>query len=148
MPDKKGIKQEKSTNEVINSIVTGVFIFPNGNRYDGEYSNLPDGSIIRHGFGEHTAVNGLTYKGSWQNDKMNGLGTVHYLSGASYTGEFVDNKMHGNGVYTFPDQSIYKGMFLENRLQGDGEFHDANGQEWCGKFMNKNATQLEFKLKM
>ena len=45
----------------------GVYIFPNGNRYDGEW--LAD---VKEGYGVLTYVNGERYEGYWLDDKAHG----------------------------------------------------------------------------
>lgn len=43
---------------------------------DGEYCHLPEGVIVRDGYGVNSAASGLVYMGRWQNDKMNGEGRL------------------------------------------------------------------------
>ena len=50
--------------------------------------------------------------------------------------------------YVWPDNSTYRGSFVDNRLVGMGEFVDKTGQVWVGKFNNKTAEGLKFKLDM
>ncbi|XP_040001023.1 MORN repeat-containing protein 2 isoform X3 [Xiphias gladius] len=85
------------------------FIFPNGDRYEGECSKSASGVMMRSGAGKHTSANGIIYTGEWHEDKMHGRGTLQHPSGGLYEGEFKDNMYHGTGTYTFPDGSIYKG---------------------------------------
>nr|XP_047145696.1 phosphatidylinositol 4-phosphate 5-kinase 7-like isoform X2 [Hydra vulgaris] len=87
---------------------SGVYVFPNGDRYAGDYSHRSDGSIMRQGIGQYTSKDGLICKGIWSDDKLNGIGEVTFTSGAAYEGMFVNNCMHGNGRYKFPDGSVYE----------------------------------------
>ena len=43
----------------------GTYVFPNGNRFEGEWSN-----DVKHGYGVLTYVNGERYEGEWQGDKV------------------------------------------------------------------------------
>ena len=148
MADKKAKKKDKVVIEEEPSIVHGVYVFPNGDRYEGEYMHTADGAVVRSGFGKHISSQGLVYEGNWTENKMNGTGCVRFPSGASYEGDIVDNKMHGNGRYKFPDEAVYEGGFLDNRLEGNGTLIDPSGQSWCGTFNNRSANALRFKLKM
>merc|ERR1719494_1553174 len=126
----------------------GVYMFPNGDKYDGEINHSVDGVIMTSGYGKHQSVEGVVYEGNWQEDKMNGRGKLVHPSGAIYEGDFSNNMMHGQGKYIFPDASVYEGPFLENRMQGHGDFTDSSGQVWTGMFNGKNADGLKFKLSM
>ncbi|KAL3889474.1 hypothetical protein ACJMK2_001814 [Sinanodonta woodiana] len=129
------------------TILTGIYIFPNGDKYEGEYIQNA-GSLERCGVGIHTSVEGSVYDGMWEGDKMNGKGKLTHPSGASYEGDFVNNQFQGNGKYIFPNGSVYEGQFQENRLEGKGQFTDTLGQIWTGTFRYKAAPGLRFKLNL
>jgi len=129
-------------------LLTGEFIFPNGDHYDGQYLTTEEGVIQRHGVGKHSSNDGLIYQGSFVNDKMNGEGTIIFPSGATYKGNFKDNLYHGTGTYSWPNGCTYVGDFSENKLEGQGTFNDAQHQQWVGNFMYKAAPGLRVKLKM
>uniref|UniRef100_A0A672ZLI4 MORN repeat containing 2 n=1 Tax=Sphaeramia orbicularis TaxID=375764 RepID=A0A672ZLI4_9TELE len=124
------------------------YIFPNGDKYEGEYCSSASGVMVRSGTGKHTSASGIIYTGEWQDDKMNGKGTLQHPSGAQYEGEFKDNMYHGTGKYTFPDGSIYTGHFHQNRLEGDGAFTDTLGLVWIGEFHGKEALGLKMQLNL
>ncbi|XP_026217268.1 MORN repeat-containing protein 2 isoform X1 [Anabas testudineus] len=124
----------------------GSYVFPNGDRYEGDYSRSATGVILRSGTGKHISANGILYTGEWHEDKMHGRGTLQHPSGALYEGEFKDNMYHGTGIYTFPDGSTYKGHFYENRLEGEGAFTDTKGLVWTGEFHGKAALGLKMQL--
>ncbi|RMX43099.1 hypothetical protein pdam_00006841 [Pocillopora damicornis] len=140
--EKKGGKADAGA-----TILSGVYMFPNGDKYDGEYIQADEG-LLRQGYGTHTTVDGLSYYGNWSGDKMNGQGKLLHPSGAIYEGEFVNNMFHGFGKYTWPDGSFYEGNFNENKLEGQGTFTDVKSQVWYGKFTHKAAPGLKFKLCM
>uniref|UniRef100_A0A3Q3IX02 MORN repeat containing 2 n=2 Tax=Monopterus albus TaxID=43700 RepID=A0A3Q3IX02_MONAL len=122
------------------------YIFPNGDRYEGECSRSESGVIMRSGTGKHTSPSGVIYNGEWHEDKMHGRGTLQHPSGALYEGEFRDNMYHGTGTYTFPDGSTYKGHFHKNRLEGEGAFTNTEGLVWTGEFHGKAALGLKMQL--
>ncbi|XP_059883526.1 MORN repeat-containing protein 2 [Delphinus delphis] len=124
------------------------FIFPNGDKYDGDCTRTSSGIFERNGIGIHTTPNGIVYTGSWKDDKMNGFGRLEHFSGAVYEGNFKDNMFHGLGTYTFPTGAKYTGNFNENRVEGEGQYTDIHGLEWCGNFHFTAAPGLRLKLHM
>uniref|UniRef100_A0A452SK30 MORN repeat containing 2 n=1 Tax=Ursus americanus TaxID=9643 RepID=A0A452SK30_URSAM len=124
------------------------FIFPNGDKYDGDCTRTSSGIFERNGIGIHTTPNGIVYTGSWKDDKMNGFGRLEHFSGAVYEGHFKDNMFHGLGTYTFPNGAKYTGNFNENRVEGEGQYTDIQGLEWCGNFHFTAAPGLKLKLHM
>ncbi|XP_035922066.2 MORN repeat-containing protein 2 [Halichoerus grypus] len=124
------------------------FIFPNGDKYDGDCTRTSSGIFERNGIGIHTTPNGIVYTGSWKDDKMNGFGRLEHFSGAVYEGHFKDNMFHGLGTYTFPNGAKYTGNFNENRMEGEGQYTDTQGLEWCGTFHFTAAPGLRLKLHM
>ncbi|XP_036608305.1 MORN repeat-containing protein 2 [Trichosurus vulpecula] len=124
------------------------YIFPNGDKYEGDCKRISPGVFERNGAGVHTTPNGITYIGAWKDDKMNGIGRLEHFSGAVYEGEFKDNMYHGTGTYTFPNGAKYTGSFVENRVEGKGEYTDVRGLEWSGTFHYTAAPGLKLKLQM
>ncbi|XP_076850707.1 MORN repeat-containing protein 2 isoform X2 [Brachyhypopomus gauderio] len=123
------------------------FMFPNGDQY-GECCCTSDGVVIRKGAGTQISSCGTTYVGEWDNDMMNGTGSLTHPSGAVYKGQFHDNKYHGNGTYFFPDGTKYCGTFNNNRCEGEGDFTDSEGHVWTGTFHQKAALALKLRLNM
>ncbi|XP_036865240.2 MORN repeat-containing protein 2 [Manis javanica] len=124
------------------------FVFPNGDKYDGDCTKTSSGIFERNGIGIHTTPNGIIYTGSWKDDKMNGFGRLEHFSGAVYEGHFKDNMFHGLGTYTFPTGAKYTGNFNENRVEGEGQYTDIQGLEWCGNFHFTAAPGLRLKFHM
>ncbi|CAJ0946444.1 unnamed protein product [Ranitomeya imitator] len=84
---------------------------------EGECRKSEAGALERSGIGVNRSPNGVTYTGSWKNDRMYGHGKLKHPSGAMYEGEFIDNQFHGRGAYTFPNGAHYTGNFTENKLE-------------------------------
>ncbi|XP_068531181.1 MORN repeat-containing protein 2 [Anas acuta] len=129
------------SNDILNSKYLPCFL-------EGECKKTPEGKLQRNGHGVHTSANGMTYIGTWKNDKMNGTGRLEHPSGAVYEGEFKDNMFHGAGTYTFPSGAKYIGPFNENKMEGEGDFIDENGVVWTGTFSGTAAVGLKQKLRM
>jgi len=143
-----GVKKDGKGGKVPGEVTSCVYMFPNGDKYEGECTQTDNGSIERTGQGCHTSAAGIVYEGSWSGDRMNGQGKLTNPSGACYQGDFVNNQFHGRGKYCWPNGSFYEGQFVENRMEGDGEFTDTEGQVWTGAFRYKAAPGLKFKLAM
>lgn len=137
--------EERITSPVFSK---GAYIFPNGDKYNGDFVHLPEGGLLRQGKGEHIGNDGLRYEGDWQDDKMHGKGKMTCASGAVYEGDFDMNCFHGYGKYTWPDGSYFEGTFRENKMTGEGRFTDVNNQVWLGDFARNSAVGLKFKLNM
>ncbi|BFZ21258.1 hypothetical protein BsWGS_24297 [Bradybaena similaris] len=146
--DKHDKKKAESEVSAAGSLTSVVFMFPNGDRYEGECIIADGDSLERSGTGTHITATGIVYQGSWEKDRMNGKGKLTHPSSATYEGDFVNNQFHGQGKYTWPDGSFYEGQFVENRLEGEGTFTDTEGQVWVGTFHYKTALGLKFKLAM
>merc|ERR1712196_180304 len=80
----------------------GVYIFPDGSRYEGQWQKGGEAgeAVRRHGQG--TLVDGeQSYEGQWCNDAMHGQGVFSYASKAKYEGSWANNEYDGEGKYTW-----------------------------------------------
>lgn len=90
------VKEEKPEQETLVNdetlIKQGIFSFPDGAKYSGEYRVLTtqgQPEVVRHGRGIYS--NGPErYDGQWENDRMNGQGTYYFATGAVYEVSEVD----------------------------------------------------------
>lgn len=89
----------------------GSMIYPNGNRYDGEYRNGQ-----RNGCGTFVFDNGRRYVGQFENDLFSGRGVWTLENGDRYIGDFEFNKCNGEGVYIFADGTSKSGIWQQGRL--------------------------------
>jgi len=123
------------------------FIFPNGDRYDGEYIMIDNNQIIRHGYGKYISVNQqFIYEGSWDQDKMHGKGRLTFSNGTSYEGEFQSNFYQGLGTYTWPDGAQYTGLWQDSKAIGKAEYFDPNlGILFVG-MADKQEIHMRYKL--
>ena len=88
---------------------TGVFIYPTGERYAGEFE---------------------------EGDK-HGEGTEYYASGkVKYKGNFRDNLRSDYGVYFYPNGDKYAGWFQKNAPNGKGTYYFADGDKVISLFKN------------
>ncbi|MEM1240169.1 MAG: pentapeptide repeat-containing protein [Cyanobacteria bacterium P01_H01_bin.26] len=91
----------------------GTMVYPNGNRYHGEYR---DGQ--RSGCGTFVFDNGRRYVGQFSNDLFSGRGVWQLENGDRYIGDFEFNKCNGEGVYIFADGTSESGIWQQGRLVG------------------------------
>ena len=54
---------------------------------------------MKHGHGIFYWPDGTFYDGEWQNDRREGQGTLHFCGGGNYTGGWKNNKKEGYGIY-------------------------------------------------
>lgn len=92
-------------------------------RYEGNYV---DG--MRSGFGTFTFPNGDIYEGEFSNNRMEGTGTYTYKHSQDiYSGSWVADKKHGQGTYEYAaDKSLLIGTWEKgNIVSGDWVLKDA-----------------------
>ncbi len=112
----------------------GVFVFPDGSKYDGDWIEV---NHIKQRSGHGTFTFGReTYVGEWSNDTMSGNGIYTFSSGSVYQGNFCNNCFDGNGTYTFADGAKYSGEWKNGKMHGEGEYIDPYNVSWKGTFVN------------
>ena len=67
-------------------------------------------------FGFYEFPWGDRYKGTWNNDKINGFGQIIKKNGDQYIGDFVNNKSEGCGIYVFSDGESVSGFWKAGDL--------------------------------
>ena len=87
------IKVSAPTNRPVTESEISVVIFPNGDRYRGQFK---DG--LFHGWGVYTYANGDQYEGEFASDMKNGRGTLLYANGDKYVGSFKNDVREGRGL--------------------------------------------------
>ena len=113
------------------------YIFPNGDKYVGEYIDEQ-----RHGKGIFTSTKGDKYVGEWKDGLFNGHGTYTWGEGNNrgdkYVGEWKDGKHNGLGTYTWGEGDNkgdkYVGEFINNQKTGQGTCTYANGEKYVGEW--------------
>ncbi|XP_067311612.1 MORN repeat-containing protein 2 isoform X2 [Pseudorasbora parva] len=111
------------------------YIFPNGDKYEGECSRTSDGVVIRKGSGTQTSASGLTYTGEWDNDKVQ-FSVACSKTTCIMAKELTDFLMGQNTLEP------------STTTEGDGEFTDSQGLVWTGMFHSKAALGLKLKVNM
>ena len=110
----------------------GIYKYPSGNLYDGEFRNSK-----MNGKGKYNWSNGTVYNGEFKDDKLDGKGKLTMQNGDKYDGEFVDGKKNGKGIYTFANGDYYDGTFADDKYNGNGIFYiKATDKYLSGYFKN------------
>ena len=77
----------------------------NGPIYKGELNH----KNIRNGFGVCDWPNGDSYQGQWSNGLFHQFGTYTYKDGRKYIGEWNQGKKNGFGLFIWADGKKYEG---------------------------------------
>lgn len=100
-PEKEVLEIQKQT-VIIENEGFGRFEYSDGTVYEGQWRLNSSNVKVKHGEGELIHAGATShekgneeYSGTWNDDKMEGIGTYKYTSGAIYTGEWKDGKQHG-----------------------------------------------------
>ncbi len=143
----------------------GIYIYPSGAIYIGEFVN---GEI--HGIGACYYTDGSKYQGEWVHRYPEGRGTKIFPDGKKWTGNWVkgqpvdeqgrivenlfsDRELataeaeiqsgciegdceNGRGIFAYPDGSKYEGSFARGKPNGQGTFYDVSGERYVGTFKN------------
>ena len=110
----------------------GYHRFVNGIVYKGQYDNdLKVGGIVFE-----PKLKKIIYEGEWAADLYNGKGKLTRLTNEQYIGDFRNGKFHGRGVLSWPNGAKYEGDFVEGVRQGEGRFVFNYGDEFIGQFAN------------
>jgi hypothetical protein len=104
----------------------------------------------RSGQGTMKWSDGTIYKGSWENDSMNGQGIYYFPkddeNGSDYyDGEWIDGKQSGQGTMKWLNGTIYEGAWENNLRNGQGIHYfpedDENGREYYdGEWIDDKRT--------
>lgn len=145
----------------------GKYVYADGGYYSGEFRNVrknkhsedPDSVGLpltdghRHGFGIRVFTSGTRYEGQWENDRMNGQGSLRTVEGATFEGNFFNGTKHGKGREEFGNElgikfccplgywhagnnyCVYTGDYAMGLFHGEGEFKCQAGPyykgQWC-----------------
>merc|ERR1711920_1072908 len=83
------------------------------------------------GFGVFVYANGNRYEGQWLDDKRHGRGQfVCAEDKCVYDGEFAFGRKEGRGVYKMPNGQILSGIWKQGELAQVSEFIFAPDSPW------------------
>lgn len=87
--------------------------------------------------GVYTWPNGKQYAGDWKGPVRSGLGVETRPDGTKYAGDFSQNTMGPLGVLSLPTHGLYMGMWDSSGIQeGDGVEAYADGGFYRGQYKN------------
>lgn len=91
---------------------------------------------VREGKGKYVnkdKAEGYVYNGEWENDQMNGTGTLIYTDGVIFSGEWIDGKFVEGEIKT-PSGLSYKGQMKNGYPEGEGALRLSRGITLEGTF--------------
>ena len=115
----------------------GTMTWPDGGRFEGEYSDDK-----RTGYGIDYFPNGTKYEGEFENDSRNGSGTMTWPSGTIYVGNWKDGYKSGQGTQTWANGDKYEGEWKEGDFHGEGIYTSADGTVEKGPWINGNTKKF------
>jgi hypothetical protein len=134
---------EKYVGEYLNGkkIGQGTLTWASGNKYVGEFRNNR-----QHGQGTYTYANGSKYVGEFRDGYLDGQGTFTWADGAKYVGEYKENKKSGRAMVTYADGSWYAGNYQNDKRHGWGVYTFASKVQYVGEFKNGdfNGMGIEY----
>ncbi len=74
------------------------------------------------------------YAENFDNDQINGYGTMKLRDGDIYVGEFENGQFHGKGTYIWDNGDIYEGCFENGNFNGFGFRHYEDGRRYEGNW--------------
>jgi len=123
--------EASQTTEVsLSSLELVVQVYPNGDRYEGQYLMGK-----RHGKGEYRFSTGDMYEGQHERGQFKGVGVYKYVNGDHYSGQFCGGMFEGQGVLT-TSEFKYMGQFVKDQMCGRGIMVYVNGDRYVGDFKN------------
>jgi len=110
--------------------------YEDGTRFYGEFAKITPAD----GRGSMIYPNGDRYDGEFRNGKRNGCGTFTFTNGRSYVGQFRDDRFQGQGIWTLENGDRYIGEFQNNKCDGQGTFISTDGSQKTGIWENGDLT--------
>jgi hypothetical protein len=119
----------------------GIYRFPNGDVYDGEWDNGKANGRGRCSY----SVNHAIYEGYWKDNERYGRGTYVLPSCFAYEGSWKDDKSNGIGICVYDNGDVYNGNWKNNQRHGKGTFTWINGSAYNGTWKDgKPVFNLKF----
>lgn len=100
---------------------------------EGIYEGATDFGYFM-GKGKFSYTSGTEYNGYWNNNQLNGDGTLKVPIEGTYQGAFNNSQKSGQGIFTWDDGTVYEGEWKEDQMWGQGKYTTTDGVVYSGTF--------------
>ncbi|MFZ5987585.1 MAG: stalk domain-containing protein [Bacillota bacterium] len=98
------------------------------------YKGERNGSQLKNGLGICLWPDGTRYEGEWSYGDMHGKGTTYFPNGEIYEGHFWNSQRSGTGKYTWINGDTYIGEWSEDNRSGIGTYYNKNSYKIISDF--------------
>ncbi len=116
----------------------GVFNFPNGEKYVGNFLHNKF-----HGEGKYIYKNGDQYYGNWVQNRRNGSGRLNLKNGEKYIGSWENGMKNGYGTYYYKDETAWIGEWKNNKFTKNGFRINLSSEKNCCSFCRLKFKKLK-----
>ncbi|MBW9173345.1 dynamin family protein [Clostridium estertheticum] len=116
----------------------GHLIYENKREYIGNFDN--NAINIYQGIFIFVFENGNIFEGEYLTEKQIVMGTYKFTNDNAYRGNLIGNKVVGYGTYKFENGEVYSGDFEDGLFSGNGELLKINGDKYIGQFKNNKKN--------
>ena len=81
-------------------------------------------------------------KGTWKNNKLEGIGKRIFANGDVYEGNFSRHEADGQGVLTKKDGTLCTGSWKHSKLNGEGVIKFLSGDSYQGNFLDNKKSEF------
>lgn len=115
-----------------------------GNLYIGDAIKDDCEAHKANGTGILIFANGDRYEGDFTNGHMSGKGSYAYANGDLYNGEFIDGRRNGQGVYTFKNGNKVTGDFVNGKRVSNSASTSESNTELSPNTVTSSSSVKKF----
>lgn len=95
----------------------------------------------RHGQGATMFPSGMTHRGKYIEDEVQGEGTIWYADGGYYWGDLCKLIRHGKGVFRDGEGKVYNGDWVNDQKHGYGRLTESDGHQYFEGYWDRDIPQ-------
>lgn len=97
-----------------------------------------------HGSGVYIWEDGRRYQGQYENDKKSGLGAYMWTDGRVYYGMWRNGQQHGEGTTVMPNMNMKKSLWEAGKEKAVLELSEAERQEIADFVQSMQTDQQKY----